>query len=106
MDRLCPPVAVPGPTTGALAYTDELSDYLERELIPSVKPTQLEYSSKEATRVYLESLVTTLSPGAKLLPFGSVQPATRGLADGMQVDGERVRAQEFGCAIAGSRSGS
>jgi hypothetical protein len=49
-----------------------LSEYLEANFVPSVVPQPDEYAAKEQARQYLEKLVERISPGAKLLPFGSV----------------------------------
>ncbi|GAA5966982.1 hypothetical protein JCM3765_004421 [Sporobolomyces pararoseus] len=49
-----------------------LSEYLEQNFVPSVVPLPEEYQAKEQARQYLEKLVQTISPGSKLLPFGSM----------------------------------
>ncbi|GAA5903222.1 uncharacterized protein JCM6883_002733 [Sporobolomyces salmoneus] len=49
-----------------------LSEYLEANFVPSVVPQPEEYQAKEQARQYLEKLVQQISPGAKLLPFGSM----------------------------------
>ncbi|GAA97964.1 uncharacterized protein L969DRAFT_92111 [Mixia osmundae IAM 14324] len=52
--------------------TAELSAYLQSSFLPSVLPTADEYQMKEQTRIYLQTLANRVSPGAKLLPFGSM----------------------------------
>ncbi|GAA6007389.1 hypothetical protein JCM11491_004145 [Sporobolomyces phaffii] len=49
-----------------------LSEYLEANFVPSVVPQPDEYAAKEHARQYLEKLADQVSPGAKLLPFGSM----------------------------------
>ena len=53
------------------SFTRELSSVLQHSFLPSVMPTAEEYQIKEATRKFLEGLADKVSPGAKLLPFGS-----------------------------------
>lgn len=59
-------------STGLYSYTYELSHYLTSTFAPSVVPQPDEYLAKESARVYLEQLADRVSPGAKMLPFGSV----------------------------------
>ncbi|GAA5878104.1 hypothetical protein JCM16303_002847 [Sporobolomyces ruberrimus] len=49
-----------------------LSEYLEANFVPSVVPQPEEYAAKDQARQYLEKLVDQISPGAKLMPFGSM----------------------------------
>nr|CRX79198.1 hypothetical protein ls5931a1_00014 [Leucosporidium scottii] len=46
--------------------------YLTNTFAPAVVPQPDEYLAKESARVYLEKLAERVSPGAKLLPFGSM----------------------------------
>ncbi|GAA5911140.1 hypothetical protein JCM5296_007500 [Sporobolomyces johnsonii] len=50
----------------------DLSHYLEANFVPSVVPQPDEYQAKEQARQFLEKLADQVSPGAKLLPFGSM----------------------------------
>ncbi|GAA6037661.1 hypothetical protein JCM8097_002272 [Rhodosporidiobolus ruineniae] len=50
----------------------ELTHYLQASFVPSVVPQPDEYQAKEQARVYLEKLAEQVSPGARLLPFGSM----------------------------------
>ncbi|GAA6060895.1 hypothetical protein JCM10212_000178 [Sporobolomyces blumeae] len=49
-----------------------LTEYLEANFVPSVVPQPDEYQAKEQARQFLEKLADQVSPGAKLLPFGSM----------------------------------
>ncbi|GAA6005322.1 uncharacterized protein JCM10292_005381 [Rhodotorula paludigena] len=53
-------------------HAPALSHYLESSFVPSVVPQPDEYHAKEHARQYLEQLADQVSPGAKLLPFGSM----------------------------------
>ncbi|BGP35189.1 hypothetical protein JCM10296v2_007021 [Rhodotorula toruloides] len=61
-----------GAATGVYAHAPELTHYLQSTFVPSVVPQQDEYDAKEQARQYLEKLADQVSPGAKLLPFGSM----------------------------------
>lgn len=52
-------------------FTRELSNVLQHTFIPSILPSAEEYKTKENARKYLEYLADRITPGAKLLPFGS-----------------------------------
>lgn len=52
-------------------FTRELSNVLQHTFIPSILPSAEEYQVKENARKYLEYLADRVTPGAKLLPFGS-----------------------------------
>jgi terminal uridylyltransferase len=52
-------------------YTAELTNCIIAFLSP-ILPTEEEYRIKEATRRQLERLAAKVSPGAKLLAFGSM----------------------------------
>ncbi|GAA5888496.1 hypothetical protein JCM6882_008643, partial [Rhodosporidiobolus microsporus] len=54
------------------ANAEGLTHYLQSSFVPSVVPQQDEYQAKEQARVYLEKLAEQVSPGARLLPFGSM----------------------------------
>ncbi|GAA6020372.1 hypothetical protein JCM10207_002086 [Rhodosporidiobolus poonsookiae] len=54
------------------ANAPELTDYLQASFVPSVVPQPEEYQAKEQARVFLEKLAEQVSPGARLLPFGSM----------------------------------
>lgn len=54
------------------AHAPDLTHYLESTFVPSVVPQPDEYHAKDQARQYLEKLADQVSPGAKLLPFGSV----------------------------------
>ncbi|KAK4052284.1 hypothetical protein OIO90_004365 [Microbotryomycetes sp. JL221] len=53
-------------------HTADLSTYLTTTFAPQVQPLAEEYMAKESARVFLEQLANRVSPGAKLLPFGSM----------------------------------
>ncbi|EGF99944.1 uncharacterized protein MELLADRAFT_112216 [Melampsora larici-populina 98AG31] len=53
-------------------HTAQLAAYITQIFLPSVLPTAEEYQIKEQTRQYLETLADKVSPGARLLPFGSI----------------------------------
>lgn len=59
-------------TSSAYSHTHEMALYLTNTFAPAVVPQPDEYLAKESARVYLEKLADRVSPGAKLLPFGSV----------------------------------
>ncbi|BGP03296.1 hypothetical protein NBRC10513v2_007026 [Rhodotorula toruloides] len=61
-----------GAASGVYAHAPELTHYLQSTFVPSVVPQQDEYDAKEQARQYLEKLADQVSPGAKLLPFGSM----------------------------------
>ncbi|GAA5869472.1 hypothetical protein JCM8547_001499 [Rhodosporidiobolus lusitaniae] len=63
-----------GSHEGTTNYSNapELTHYLQSSFVPSVVPQPDEYAAKEQARVYLEKLADQVSPGAKLLPFGSM----------------------------------
>lgn len=63
-----PSIRLPRPSE---AFARELSDVLQHTFIPSILPTAEEYQIKESARKFLETLAERVSPGAKLLPFGS-----------------------------------
>ncbi|GAA5938480.1 hypothetical protein JCM1841_006107 [Sporobolomyces salmonicolor] len=63
------PVPHPDPQ---YANAPDLSHYLEANFVPSVVPQPDEYQAKEQARQFLEKLADQVSPGAKLLPFGSM----------------------------------
>jgi terminal uridylyltransferase len=52
-------------------FTRQLSNVLQHAFLPSVLPTAEEYQIKENARKFLQDLADRISPGAKLLPFGS-----------------------------------
>lgn len=54
------------------AHAPDLTHYLESTFVPSVVPQPDEYHAKDQARQYLEKLADQVSPGAKLLPFGSM----------------------------------
>ncbi|BGP19910.1 hypothetical protein JCM10213_008615 [Rhodosporidiobolus nylandii] len=54
------------------ANAPELTHYLVASFVPSVVPQPDEYAAKEQARVFLEKLAEQVSPGARLLPFGSM----------------------------------
>ena len=126
--RLPPPAAAPVPLHSpqapahpppphpahhpAYLHARDLTHYLEATFVPSVVPQPDEYQAKELARQYLERLAAQVSPGAKLLPFGSVPPspphpsrthslhlAATAHTDSHtlpQLDGQRFRPQELG----------
>lgn len=57
-----------------------MTHYLESTFVPSVVPQPDEYHAKDQARQYLEKLADQVSPGAKLLPFGSVLVRVNGAA--------------------------
>jgi hypothetical protein len=63
-----PSIRLPRPSE---AFARELSDVLQHTFIPSILPTAEEYQIKEGARKFLEGLAERVTPGAKLLPFGS-----------------------------------
>ncbi|TNY19058.1 hypothetical protein DMC30DRAFT_354500 [Rhodotorula diobovata] len=65
------------PPPPAYLHAPELTHYLQSTFVPSVVPQPEEYLAKEHARQYLEKLATQVSPGAKLLPFGSVSSSLR-----------------------------
>ncbi|GAA5985246.1 hypothetical protein JCM11641_003648 [Rhodosporidiobolus odoratus] len=65
-----PPAGPETPTNYSNA--PELTHYLVASFVPSVVPQPEEYAAKEQARVYLEKLAEQVSPGARLLPFGSM----------------------------------
>ncbi|GAA5856178.1 hypothetical protein JCM9279_000927 [Rhodotorula babjevae] len=66
------PAAPPPPHHPAYHHARDLTHYLEATFVPSVVPQPDEYQAKELARQYLEKLAAQVSPGAKLLPFGSM----------------------------------
>ncbi|GAA5917792.1 hypothetical protein JCM8208_002799 [Rhodotorula glutinis] len=68
------PLPPPPPPRDSPAYLHarDLTHYLEATFVPSVVPQPDEYQAKELARQYLEQLAAQVSPGAKLLPFGSM----------------------------------
>ncbi|BGP43292.1 hypothetical protein JCM10449v2_007323 [Rhodotorula kratochvilovae] len=56
----------------AYHHAPDLTHYLVASFVPSVVPQPEEYHAKEQARQYLEKLAHQVSPGAKLLPFGSM----------------------------------
>ncbi|KAM0786095.1 hypothetical protein ACM66B_006906 [Microbotryomycetes sp. NB124-2] len=53
-------------------HTSDLAHYLTVTFAPQVQPLADEYTAKESARVFLEQLAQQVSPGARLLPFGSM----------------------------------
>ncbi|GAA6058152.1 hypothetical protein JCM3770_001951 [Rhodotorula araucariae] len=58
--------------SAAYLHAPDLTHYLVASFVPSVVPQPEEYLAKEHARQYLEKLAHQVSPGAKLLPFGSM----------------------------------
>ncbi len=48
----------------------ELSVFLHQSFVPSIVPSDYEYTQKERARQFLERITNKVYPQAKLVPFG------------------------------------